>query len=83
MVSYNNSYLVSRTICFVDSFMVSFISNCDCVNITVWMHHMDTKKRMEKKLDVNYTGILRVALNKSCKQHTTKQQLFSHLPPIS
>ena len=34
-------------------------------------------KRMEKNLDGNYTAIL----NKSWRQHPTKHQLYSHLPP--
>ena len=38
-------------------------------------------KRMEKKLDGNYTRILRAILNKSWGQHPTKQQLYGHLPP--
>ena len=38
-------------------------------------------KRMEKKLDGNYTRLLRAI--KSWKQHPTKQQLYSHLPPIT
>ena len=46
---------------------------------TTWM----LTKYMEKRLDGNYTRILRVILNKSCKQHPTKQQLYSHLPPIT
>ena len=37
---------------------------------------------MEKKLDNNYTRILQTKLNKSWRQHPTKQQLFSHLTPI-
>ena len=40
-------------------------------------------KRMEKKLDSNYTRILRAILNKSWRQHPTKQQLYGHLPPIT
>ena len=40
-------------------------------------------KRMEKKLDGNYTRILRAILNKSWRQHPTKQQLYGHLPPIT
>ena len=40
-------------------------------------------KRMEKKLDVNYTRMLRAILNKSWRQHPIKQQLNSHLPPIT
>ena len=36
-----------------------------------------------KKLDVNYRRMLLAILNKSWKQYTSKNQLFSHLPPIS
>ena len=39
-------------------------------------------KWMEKKLDGNYTRILRAILNKSRRQHPTKQQLYGHLLPI-
>ena len=38
-------------------------------------------KHMEKKFDGNYTRMLRVILNKSWRQHPTKQQLYDHLPP--
>ena len=38
---------------------------------------------MKEKLDGNYTRILRVVLNKSWRQHPTKQQLYGHLPPIT
>ena len=40
-------------------------------------------KRMEKKLDGNYTRMLRAILNKSWRQHLTEQQLYGHLPPIT
>ena len=40
-------------------------------------------KHMEKKLDGNYTRILQAILNKSWREHPTKQQLYSHLPPIT
>ena len=40
-------------------------------------------KRMEKKLDGNYTRMLRAILNKYWKQHPTKQQLYGHLTPIT
>ena len=40
-------------------------------------------KRMEKKLDSNYIRMLRAILNKSWRQHPTKQQLYGHLPPIT
>ena len=38
-------------------------------------------KRLEKKLDGNYTRMLRAILNKSWRQHPTKHQLYGHLPP--
>ena len=41
------------------------------------------KKRMEKKLDGNYPRMLRAILNKSWKQHLTKQKLYGHLSPIT
>ena len=40
-------------------------------------------KRLEKKLDGNYTRILRAILNKSRRQHPTRHQLYGHLPPIT
>ena len=39
-------------------------------------------KRLEKKLDSNYTIMLRAILNKSWRQHLTRHQLYGHLPPI-
>ena len=39
-------------------------------------------KQLEKKLDSNYTRMLQAILNKSCRQHPTKHQLYGHLPPI-
>ena len=40
-------------------------------------------KRLEKKLDGNYTRMLRAILNKSRRQHPTMHQLYGHLPPIT
>ena len=40
-------------------------------------------KRLEKKLDGNYTRMLRAILNKSGRQHPTRHQLYGHLPPIT
>ena len=40
-------------------------------------------KRLEKKLDGNYTRMLRAILDKSWRQHPTKHQLYGHLPPIT
>ncbi len=45
---------------------------------TTWM----LTKRMEKKLDGNYTRMLRAILNNSWRQHPTKLQLYGHLHPI-
>ena len=40
-------------------------------------------KWLEKKLDGNYTRMLRAILNKSWRQHPTRRQLYGHLPPIA
>ena len=40
-------------------------------------------KRLEKKLDGNYTRVLRAILNKSWQQYPTRHQLYGHLPPIT
>ena len=39
-------------------------------------------KHMEKKFDSNYMRMLRAILNKSWRQHPTKDQLYSHRPPV-
>ena len=41
------------------------------------------RKCLKKKIHRNYTRMLYVLLNKSWKQYSTKQQLYSHWPPIS
>ena len=46
---------------------------------TTWM----STKRMEKKLDGNDIRMYRAILNKSWRQHPTKQQLYGHLPLIT
>ena len=43
---------------------------------TIWTQ----TKRLEKKLDGNYTRMLRAILNKSWRLHPTKHQLYGHLP---
>ena len=40
-------------------------------------------KRLEKKLDGNYTRMLRAILNRSWQQHPIRRQLYGHLPPIT
>ena len=46
---------------------------------TTWM----LTKWLEKKLDSNYTRMLRAILNKSRRQHSTRHQLYGHLSPIT
>ena len=40
-------------------------------------------KRLEKKLEGNYTRMLRAIFNKSWRQHPTRHQLYGHLLPIT
>ena len=40
-------------------------------------------KRLEKKLDGNYTRMSRAILNKSRQQHPTRHHLYGHLPSIT
>ena len=40
-------------------------------------------KRLKKKLDGNYTRMLRPIFNKSWWQHPTRHQLYGHLPPFT
>ena len=40
-------------------------------------------KRLEKKLDGNYTRMLRAILNKLWKKHPTRRQLYGHLLPVT
>ena len=40
-------------------------------------------KRLKKKLDGNYTRMLRAILNKSWQQRPTRHQLYGHLPPTT
>ena len=46
------------------------------------MHYMDANYAYGEKLDGNYIRMPLAILNKSWKQHPTKQQLYGHLPPI-
>ena len=57
------------------SFFQAVIASILLYGCTTWT----LTKRMEKKLDGNYTGMVRAILNKSWRQHHTKQ----HLPPIT
>ena len=54
--------------------------------VTILLYECTTwtlTKRLKKKLDGNYTRMLRAILNKSWQQHPTRNQLYGHLPPIT
>ena len=61
------------------SFLQAAITSILLYGCTTWT----LTKRLEKKLDGNYTRMLRAILNKSWRQHPTRHQLYGHLPPIT
>ena len=61
------------------SFFQAVVASILLYGSTTWT----LTKRLEKKLDGNYTRMLRAILNKSWWQHPTRHQLYSHLPPIT
>ena len=61
------------------SFFQAAVASILLYRCTTWT----LTKRLEKKLDGNYTRMLRAILNKSWRQHPTKHKLYSHLPPIT
>ena len=61
------------------SFFQSAVVSILLYGCTTWT----LTKRLEKKLDGNYTRMLRAILNKSWQQHPTRHQLYSRLPPIT
>ena len=62
--------VLSVTLSFMQSAICPTIA--DCMNL-----------RVEKKLDGNYTRMLRAILNESWRQHPTRHQLYGHLAPIT
>ena len=60
------------------SFFQAAVTSILLYGCTTWT----LTKRLEKKLDGNYTRMLRAILNKSWWQHPTRHQLYGHLPPI-
>ena len=60
------------------SFFQAVVASILLYGCTTWT----LTKRLEKKLDGNYTRMLRAILNKSWRQHPTRHQLYGHLPPI-
>ena len=61
------------------SFFQAAVTSILLYGCTTWT----PSKRLEKKLDGNYTRMLRAILNKSWRQHPTRHQLYGHLPPIT
>ena len=61
------------------SFFQAAVASILLYGCTTWT----LTKRLEKKLDGNYTSRLRAILNKSRRQHPTRHQLDGHLPPIT
>ena len=61
------------------SFFQAAVASILLYGCTTWT----LTKRLEKKLDGNYTRMLRAILNKSWRQHLTRHQLYGHLPPIT
>ena len=59
------------------SFFQAVVTSILLYDCTTWT----LTKRLEKKLDGNYTRMLRAILNKSWQQHPTRHQLYGHLPP--
>ena len=72
MDSYRQANKIKRS--FFQAVVVSILLH----GCTIWM----LTKCMEKRLDSNYIRMLWAILNKSWRQHPTKQQLYGHLPPI-
>ena len=62
-----------------NSFFQAAVVSILLYECTIWT----VTKRLEKKLDGNYTKMLRAILNKSWQQHPTRHQLYGHLPPIT
>ena len=61
------------------SFFQAAVASILLYGCTTWT----LTKRLEKKLDGNYTRMLRAILKKSWRQHPTRHQLYGHLPPIT
>ena len=61
------------------SFFQAAVTSILLYGCTTWT----LTKRLKKKLDGNYTRMLRAILNKSWQQHPTRPQLYGHLPPIT
>ena len=61
------------------SFFQAAVTSILLYGCTTWT----LTKRLEKKLNGNYTRMLRAIFNKSWRQHPTRHQLYGHLSPIT
>ena len=61
------------------SFFQAAVTSILLYGCTTWT----LTKRLEKKLDGNYTRMLRAILNKSWWQHPIRHQLYGYMPPIT
>ena len=73
------SYIYSKNKYLKRSFYQAAVTSILLYGCTTWT----LTKRLEKKLDGNYTRMLPAILNKSWQQHPTRHQLYGHLPPIT
>ena len=78
----NDSLAVLWKSDFTDKMKCSFFQGAVVLILLYRFTTWTLTKRMEKKLDGNYTRMLRAILNKSWRQQPAKQQLYGHLPPI-
>ena len=76
--SYSKTIKTDFTIFLKHSFFQAVVVLILLYGCTTWT----LTKRLEIKLDGNYTRMLRAILNKSWWQHPTRHQLYSHLPLI-
>ena len=77
-----NFYLVPVILSCLEEIAFHFIGQVAVTSIllygcTTWT----LTKRLEKKLDGNYTRMLRAVLNKSWREYPTRHQLYGHLLP--
>ena len=92
IIKLRNNYLLTNTIWLkcINQWILLFLLNVypyfQAAVASILLYGCTTwtlTKRLEKKLDGNYTRMLRAILNKSWRQHPTKHQLYGHLPPIT
>ena len=61
------------------SFSQAALGSIQLYGCTTWT----LSKRLENRLDGNYTRMLQAILNKSWRQHPTKHRLYGQFPPIT